>query len=79
MKGSALVLQKEGIMSKYLIYLGIFLIILGLLLPYLDKIGLGRLPGDFFIQKGSFTFYFPFMSSLLISLVLSFLLWFLNR
>lgn len=40
---------------------------------------LGRLPGDIVIQKGNFTFYFPVVTSILVSLGLSLLMWLLNR
>jgi hypothetical protein len=51
----------------------------GLLWPYLSRIGLGRLPGDFVIERESMTFYFPLMTCLLLSAVLSLVLWVLNR
>jgi len=46
-----------------------------LLWPYLSRLGLGRLPGDVAVQRPSGTFYFPFMTSVILSLVLSALLW----
>ena len=60
--------------GRYLVIGGIILIIVGLLFPFLLKLGLGRLPGDILIKKGSFTFYFPVITSILISLLLTFIL-----
>ncbi|HET8919678.1 MAG TPA: DUF2905 domain-containing protein [Xanthobacteraceae bacterium] len=49
------------------------------LLPLLSRIGLGRLPGDIMIQRGSTSFYFPLVTCIVISIVLSVLMWLLNR
>ncbi len=58
--------------SKTLIFFGVVLIAIGLLASFLGKVpGIGRLPGDIYIRKGSFTFYFPFMTCLLLSLILT--------
>lgn len=58
--------------SKMLIVFGVLFVVIGLLLQFLGKIpGFGRLPGDIYIRKDSFTFYFPLATSLFISLVLS--------
>lgn len=70
-------------MGKILIFLGILLILLGLLFPLLQKIGFGRLPGDIFFKGKNFTFYFPITSSIIISILLSFILglvfWFFKK
>ena len=66
-------------MRRWLITLGIVLLVAGLLWPFLQKIGLGRLPGDIVIERGNFRFYLPLGTSILVSLVLSLLFWFLNR
>ena len=50
-----------------------------LLWPLLQKIGLGRLPGDIVIERENFRFYFPIVTSLIISVILSLVLWLLNR
>ena len=58
--------------SKLLIFAGLILIALGVLIPVLSKFaGIGKLPGDIYIKKGSFTFYFPIATSLILSLVLT--------
>ena len=66
-------------MSKTLIIIGTMLVIVGVLWPYLDKLGLGRLPGDIIIRRENFTFYFPLITGLLVSILLSLILWFINR
>ena len=66
-------------MTRLLIGLGIVLILLGLLWPWLQKLGLFRLPGDIVIERGDFRFYFPITSAILISIVLSLLFWLFRR
>jgi uncharacterized membrane protein len=61
-------------MSRTLIVLGIILILVGLLWPWLTKLGLGRLPGDIVVEREDARFYFPIVTSLIISLVLSLVL-----
>jgi hypothetical protein len=62
-------------MQKLLIVGGICLVIAGLAWPYLSKLGLGRLPGDIAIQGESGGFYFPIMTCLIVSVVVSLLFW----
>ncbi|MBI2873506.1 MAG: DUF2905 domain-containing protein [Firmicutes bacterium] len=67
-------------MGKAIMLTGIGLLILGGLLAYGGRVfGLGRLPGDILIRKGNFTLYFPLVTSLLLSVVLTLLLRFLFR
>ena len=66
-------------MSRWLIIFGVVLIAAGLLWPVVQKLGLGRLPGDIVIERESFRFYFPFVTWLIISVLLSLILWLLNR
>ncbi len=66
-------------MAKWLILLGIILILLGLIWPWLSRLGLGHLPGDIHIKRDNADFYFPLTSSILISLILSLLLWIFRR
>jgi len=62
--------------GKTLTIFGIILIGLGLLLTFVNKIPfLGKLPGDVFIQKKNFSFYFPITTSILISIILSLIFW----
>ena len=58
--------------AKTLIFFGIVLIGLGLLAGFFAKVqGIGRLPGDIYIRKGNFTFYFPLMTCFLLSMILT--------
>jgi hypothetical protein len=66
-------------MSRWLILLGITLVVAGLLWPVIAKLGLGRLPGDIVIARRGFTFYFPVTTSILISAVISLVLWLLRK
>ena len=60
--------------SKTLIFFGVILIGCGLFAAVAGKTGLGKLPGDIYIRKGSFTFYFPLATCFVLSLVLTFVL-----
>ena len=51
-------------MARFLIVLGLAILLVGLLWPYLSRMGLGRLPGDIVIERDNMTFYFPLMSSI---------------
>lgn len=72
----------EGIqyVGKFFIIFGIVTVAIGGLLLVSGKIPwIGRLPGDIIIQKKNFTFYFPFATSILLSLLLTFIFWLLGR
>ena len=58
-------------MQKILILIGIILIIIGVLYPYIKKLGLGQLPGDILFKTGNTTFFFPIITCIIISIVLS--------
>ena len=62
-------------MARLLITIGVICIVVGLLWPFLAKLGLGRLPGDIAIERPNFRFYFPIVTSILLSVVLSLVLW----
>jgi hypothetical protein len=66
-------------MSPLLIIFGLVLVAMGVFWPVIAKLGLGRLPGDLVIERENFRLYIPIATSLLISLLLSLVLWFLNR
>ena len=66
-------------MARVLIVLGALILAVGLLWPYLSRLGLGRLPGDIVIERENTTLYFPLMTCLLISVVFSLVLWIANR
>jgi hypothetical protein len=60
--------------SRFLILFGLVILAIGLLWPLLSKLGLGRLPGDIAIEGENYAFYFPIVTSLILSVVLS-ILW----
>ena len=66
-------------MGRWLVLFGIALVVLGLAWPWLSKLGLGRLPGDLHIEREGFGFYFPLTTSLIVSAVISLLLWLFRR
>lgn len=67
-------------LGKSLIIIGILLVALGLLFSIGSKIPwLGRLPGDIYIQRGNFTFYFPLATSIVISLIITLVLYLFRR
>ena len=67
-------------MGRILIIAGIVFILAGLIVAYSDRIPfLGKLPGDIRIEKENFSFYFPITTSILVSIVLSLLIYLINR
>ena len=66
-------------LGRVLMIAGVLLFVLGLALTLLGRTGLGRLPGDIVVERGSFSFYFPIDTSILLSLILSGLVWLLRR
>jgi len=62
-----------------LILLGGMLLLAGIALTAFGGLGIGRLPGDLVYRRGNFTFYFPLMTSILLSIALSLLLWLFRR
>ena len=59
-------------LGKFLVFCGIFVVLLGLFLVFWEKIPfLGRLPGDIFLRKGNFRFFFPIVTCLVLSAVLT--------
>jgi uncharacterized protein HemY len=66
-------------MGRWLIILCVVLVVAGVLWPWLGKLGLGRLPGDIVIERENFRLYLPITTSIVVSIVLSLILWLLNR
>jgi len=64
---------------RLLVVIGLILVAVGLLWPWLSKLGLGRLPGDIVIERDDVRFYFPITTSILISIVLSLIFWLLRK
>lgn len=65
--------------GKLLIAAGVMLIVVGVLWFWAEKIGLGHLPGDIVVRGERFTFYLPLATCLLLSLLLSLILWLVKR
>jgi len=66
-------------MSRTLIVIGLLLVIAGIAWPWLSKLGLFRLPGDIVIERDGFRFYFPITTMVIISVVVSLLIWLLRK
>ena len=67
-------------LGKMLLFLGLVLVVAGAVLWKTGGLGaLGRLPGDIFVQRGSSTFYFPLVTCLVVSVVLTVLGWLFRR
>jgi hypothetical protein len=66
-------------MARILILLGLAIPVAGLPWPYLSQIGLGRLPGDIVVERKNVTLYFPLMTCLLMSVLISLVFWVVNR
>jgi DUF2905 family protein len=65
--------------GKVLVLLGIVLLVVGVLWMLGERIGLGRLPGDIVIRGERSTFYFPLATCIVLSVLLSLILWFVQR
>jgi Mg2+/citrate symporter len=61
-------------MQRLLIALGVLLLVAGLAWPWLSRLPWGRLPGDILIERDDFSFHFPLMTSLIVSIVISLIL-----
>jgi Protein of unknown function (DUF2905) len=66
-------------LGKYLIIIGVMLIIAGLLWLAGERLGLGRLPGDIVIERENFRLYLPIASSIVVSVALSVIFWLISR
>lgn len=66
-------------MQKWLITLGLLIVLVGLLWPWLGKLPLGRLPGDIVIDRPGLKLYIPITTMLLVSAALSLILWLLRK
>jgi len=65
--------------QRFLIGLGLIILMVGIVWPILSRVGFGRLPGDIVFQRGGTTFYFPLVTCIIISVVISTVLWLINR
>jgi len=67
-------------LGKILILFGFLLVILGIFVSFFEKIPyLGKLPGDIYVKKGNFTFYFPLATCLVISVILSLIFYLISK
>jgi len=66
-------------MRRALIILGLFIVAIGIAWPWLAKLPLGRLPGDIVVDRPGFKFFFPLTTMIVVSLVVSLLLWLFRR
>jgi len=66
--------------GKSLIIIGLIIVLIGVILTFAGKIPwLGRLPGDIYIKRENFTFYFPLATSIILSVILSLIFWLLRK
>jgi len=65
--------------SKWLIIVGLIFVAAGLLWPLMSKLGLGRLPGDIAVRREGLSLYFPLMTCLVISVIVSIVIWIFRR
>lgn len=66
-------------LQRLLIGIGLLLVVAGIAWPLLARIGFGRLPGDIIFHRGGTTLYVPLVTCIIVSIVLSVLLWLINR
>lgn len=66
-------------MQRALIVTGILILVVGLLWPWASQLPIGRLPGDIVVSKPGFRFYFPITTMILLSIIVSAILWFFRH
>ena len=66
-------------MQRTLIVIGLLLLVAGLAWPWLSKLPFGRLPGDFSVERENFSFHFPLMTSIVVSIVITVLIWLFRK
>ncbi|MCJ7554847.1 MAG: DUF2905 domain-containing protein [Ignavibacteriaceae bacterium] len=66
-------------MQKYLLLIGAIIILAGLFWPWLSKLPLGKLPGDIFINKPNLKLYIPITTMLIISILISLIVWLFRK
>lgn len=66
-------------MQRLLITFGIIMLLLGVFYPIFLKLNLGKLPGDIYIKKGNFSFFFPITTSIILSISVSGILYIFNK
>ncbi|MBS1257578.1 MAG: hypothetical protein MAG551_00622 [Candidatus Scalindua arabica] len=69
-----------GDIGKIIIYIGLFLVVIGFIFMLGSKLPfIGKLPGDIAIERKNYNFYFPVTTCIIISIILSFVLWLFNK
>jgi len=71
-------LQYES-MQRALIVIGLVLLVAGIAWPWLSRLPFGRLPGDFSVERENFSFFFPLATSIVVSIVISVLIWLFRK
>lgn len=72
-------MEFQGV-GKFLVFIGVLIVLLGVGLMFFDKIPfLGKLPGDIRIERENFKFYFPLTTSILVSILVSVILWLISH
>lgn len=66
-------------MQRALIIVGLVLLVAGLAWPWLSRLPFGRLPGDFSVERENFSFFFPLATSVVVSIVISVLVWLFRK
>ena len=66
-------------MQRTLIIIGLALLVAGLAWPWLSRLPFGRLPGDFSVERENFSFFFPLATSIVVSIVISVLIWLFRK
>jgi hypothetical protein len=66
-------------LGRTLILLGIVLVVAGIVISFAGRTSAGRLPGDIVVRRGNWSFYFPLATSILISVVLTLVMWLMSR
>ena len=66
-------------MGRILVVLGVVLVVIGLAWPWLQKLPIGRLPGDIFIKREGFQFFFPLTTCILISIIITLIFWLFRK
>ena len=66
-------------MQRFLIIVGLVILVVGIAWPWIARLGLGRLPGDINIERDGWSFHFPIVTSIVASIVLSILFWIFRK
>jgi len=66
-------------MQRALIIIGLALLVAGIAWPWLSRLPFGRLPGDFSVERENFSFFFPLATSIVVSIVISVLIWLFRK